>query len=99
MFFRHHTNMMSQMSKGFAKGLFVIGLLLIGFGVGVYVLKEIFAAIAAAIFVVAGGACCYNAIKLFFLGRKMRNIDMDFDQSNGYRKNVQVHIKDGSEQQ
>ena len=90
MFFKHYTNAMSQMSKGFAKGLFIVGLLLIGFGVLVYVLKEIFAAIAAAIFIVAGGACCYNAIKLFFVSRKIRNIDMD----GGYRKNVQIHIKD-----
>ena len=94
MFFKYHTNAMSQMSRGFAKGLFVIGLLLIGFGVGVYVLKEIFAAIAAAIFVAAGGVCCYNAIKLFFVSRRMRNMDVDFDQGSGYRKNVQVHIKD-----
>jgi len=82
------------MSKGFAKGLFIVGLLLIGFGVGVYVLKEIFAAIAAAIFIVAGGACCYNAIKLFFVGRKMRNMNVDFEHSDGHRKNVQIHIKD-----
>ena len=88
---------MAQMSRGFAKGLFVTGLLLIGFGILVYVLKEVFAAIAAAIFVVAGGACCYNAIKLFFSSRKMRNIDMDFDQPDGYRKNVQAHIKDSDE--
>ena len=81
---------MSQMSKGFAKGLFIVGLLLIGFGVLVYVLKEIFAAIAAAIFIVAGGACCYNAIKLFFASRKFRNIDTD----NEYRKNVQIHLED-----
>ena len=86
------------MSRGFAKGLFVIGLLLIGFGVLVYVLKEIFAAIAAAIFVVAGLGCCYNAIKLFFVGRKMRNMDVDFEQDGGYRKNVRIHTKDTSEQ-
>jgi hypothetical protein len=97
MFFRHYTNMMSQASRGFAKGLFVIGLLLIGFGVGVYVLKEVFAAIAAAIFIIAGGGCCYNAIKLFFVSRKMRNMDTGFDQNNGYRKNVQIHIKDNGE--
>ena len=88
---------MSQMSKGFAKGLFVIGLLLIGFGVLVYVLKEIFAAIAAAIFIVAGGACCYNAIKLFLSSRRMHKMDADFDQPDGYRKNVQIHIKDSGE--
>ena len=94
MFFRHYTNAMSQMSRGFAKGLFVIGLLLIGFGVLVYVLKEIFAAIAAAIFVVAGMGCCYNAIKLFLSSRKMHNMNVDFEQDDGYRKNVQIHIKD-----
>ena len=98
MFFKYYTNAMSQMSKGFAKGLFIVGLLLIGFGVGVYVLKEIFAAIAAAIFIVAGGACCYNAIKLFFVGRRMRNMDVGFDQSDRCRKNVQIHIEDRYEQ-
>ena len=85
---------MTQMSRGFAKGLFIIGLLLIGFGILVYVLKEIFAAIAAAVFVVAGAGCCYNAIRLFFAARKMRNMDVDFEQGDGYRKNVQIHIKD-----
>ena len=97
MLFRHYTNMMSQASRGFAKGLFVIGLLLIGFGVLVYVLKEIFAAIAAAIFIVAGFGCCYNAIKLFLASRKMRDMDTDFDQGDGYRKNVQAHIKDSDQ--
>lgn len=89
---------MTQLSRGFAKGLFVIGLLLIGFGVLVYVLKEIFAAIAAAIFIVAGGMCCYNAVKLFFAGRKMHNMDIDLNQDDEYRKNVQIHIEDSDEQ-
>ena len=86
------------MSRGFAKGLFVVGLLLIGFGVLVYVLKEIFAAIAAAIFIVAGGGCCYNAVRLFFAGRKIRDMDSDFNQDGEYRKNVRIHTEDADEQ-
>ena len=86
------------MSRGFAKGLFVVGLLLIGFGILVYVLKEIFAAIAAAIFIVAGFGCCYNAIRLFLSSRKMHHMNVDFNQDDGYRKNVQIHIEDISEQ-
>ena len=90
MFFRYCTNAIADMSKSFAKGLFIVGLLLMGFGVLVYALKEIFAAIAAAIFLLAGAGCCYNAIKVFFAGRAHRGPD---DSTKG-RENVRIHYRD-----
>lgn len=89
MFFKFYSNQFNQITKGFSKGLFVIGLLLIGFGTLVWVLKEIFALIAAAIFMLAGAACCTNAIRLYFASRKSyQNND---DNSAGRSDNVKIH--------
>ena len=65
MFFRFHSNSFNQLSKGYAKGLFVVGLLLIGFGTLVWILKEVLAVIAAAIFIIVGCVCCFNAVRIF----------------------------------
>ena len=90
MVFRYYSNPFSQITKGFSKGLFVVGLLLIGFGALVWVLKEVFALIAAAIFMLAGVGCCSNAIRLYFASRKSyQNND---DNSAGRSDNVKVRI-------
>ena len=57
MSFRFYTNAISQASRNFAAGLFVVGLLLIGFGFLVFVLRDLFALLAAAVFVFAGVGC------------------------------------------
>ena len=95
MFSKYYSNVISQTTKGFAKGFFIIGLLLIGFGVLVYVLKEVFAAIAAAIFIIAGAGCCVTGIKTFLQSRKFRHtVDSD---TEAYRENVQIHTKEHDE--
>lgn len=87
MFFRFYPNSFNQLSKGYAKGLFVVGLLLIGFGTLVWILKEVLAVIAAAIFIVVGCVCCFNAIRIFISTTKT-NKDI-----NGRSGNVKIRIE------
>ena len=87
MFFRFYSNSFNQLSKGYAKGLFVVGLLLTGFGTLVWILKEVLAVIAAAIFIIVGCICCFNAIRIF-IGTLKTNKD-----NNGRSNNVKIHIE------
>jgi hypothetical protein len=87
MFFRFHSNSFNQLSKGYAKGLFVIGLLLIGFGTLVWILKEVLAVIAAAIFIVVGCICCFNAIRIFISTIKAGK------DNDGRSGNVKIRIE------
>ena len=87
MFFNFYSNSFNQISKGYAKGLFVVGLLLIGFGTLVWILKEVLAVIAAAIFIIVGCVCCFNAIRIFISTLKT-NKDND-----GRSDNVKIRIE------
>ena len=89
---RFYTNAISQASKNFAAGLFIVGLLLIGFGFLVYVLRELFAVLAAIVFFVAGVGCAITAVKIFWAQRKLDKINSN--DSPGYRENVQIHIEE-----
>jgi len=80
-------NPLSDATKGLAKGSLLLGLLLIGFGMLVYVLKDIFAFIAIAIFFVAGFSAIGYAIRLFILQYKMKKSD------GAYRQNVEIHYE------
>jgi len=86
MLFNFYSNSFNQLSKGYAKGLFVVGLLLIGFGTLVWILKEVLAVIAAAIFIVVGLVCCFSAIRIF-IGTIKTNKD------NDGRNNVKIRIE------
>ncbi len=96
MSFRFYTNAISQASRNFAAGLFVVGLLLIGFGFMVYVLRDLFAVLAAIVFFVAGIGCAVTAVKIFLAQRKLDKINPNniADAQQGYRKNVQIHIEE-----
>jgi len=92
MSFRFYSNVISQASRNFAAGLFVVGLLLVGFGFLVYILRELFAVLAAIVFFVAGAGCAITAVKIFLAQR-----EFDKAASGGsppYRENVQVHIEE-----
>ena len=91
MFFKTYSDSFKQISKGYAKGLFVIGLLLIGFGTLVWILKEVLAVIAAAIFIAVGFLCCFNAVRVFI--RTMKADKHNDDQ----RDNVRIRIENNSE--
>ncbi len=90
MSFRFYTNVISQMSRNFAAGLFIVGLLLIGFGFLVYILRDLFAILASIVFFVAGIGCGITAVKIFWAQRKLDRID----SSETYRENVQIHAEE-----
>jgi cobalamin biosynthesis protein CobD/CbiB len=92
MSFRFYTNAISQASKSVAAGIFITGLLLIGFGFLIYVLKEIFAILAAIVFCVAGAGCLITAVKIFAAQRKLDK--MSSEDTEGHRENVHIHIEE-----
>jgi len=89
MVFRYYTSAISNATKGLAKGIFVAGLLLIGFAAMVLAVPEIFAALVAGIFVIAGVGCIITAIKIFWRSKKFER--KDNKDSDAYRENVQIH--------
>jgi hypothetical protein len=91
MSFRFYTNAISQASRNFAAGLFITGLLLIGFGFLVYILRDLFAVLASIVFFVAGLGCGITAVKIFWAQHKLDKINSEDPQ--GYRENVQIHIE------
>ena len=92
MSFRFYTNAISQASRNFAAGLFITGLLLVGFGFLVYILRDLFAVLASIVFFVAGVGCGITAVKIFWAQHKMDK--MNSDEPPGYRKNVQIHVEE-----
>ena len=92
MSFRFYTNLISQASRSFASGVFIVGLVLIGFGVVILALPEIFAFLAAAVFFVVGLGCSATAVKIYLAQRRLNK--MVQDDSQGYRKNVQIHTEE-----
>lgn len=86
--FHFHGKPYSQATKGLAKGAFFTGLLLIGFGMLVFILRDLFAFLAAAVFFLAGFSAIGYAIRLFLAQHKM-------NKSNSvYRENVEIHYND-----
>ena len=71
MVFRYYTNAVSQASRAVASGILVVGMLLIGFGVLIAALPELFAYLAAALFFVAGVGCGLTALKIFWAQRQV----------------------------
>jgi len=75
-----------QTAKTLAKTGLITGLLLIGFGMLVFILRDLFALLAAAVFFVAGFSAIGYAVRMFILRYKMKKSD----QSG--RENVRIHI-------
>ena len=92
MSFRFWTNAVCQASRGIAAGIFIVGLVLIGFGVIILALPEIFAFLAAVVFFIAGVACGITAVKIFLAQRELDKTASE--DSQDYRKNVRIHIED-----
>ncbi len=92
MSFRFYTNAISQASKTVAAGMFVAGLVLIGFGFMIYLLPRFFATLAAIVFFVAGLGCGVTAVKIFLALRQLDKLDSD--NSGAYRKNVRIHTEE-----
>jgi hypothetical protein len=90
--FRFYTNAISQATRKVAMGIFVVGLLLIGFGILILAMPKLFAMLASLIFFITGAGCGVTAIKIFLAQRKLDKINSD--DSQGYRENVQIHIEE-----
>jgi len=92
MSFSFYTNAISRASRGIAAGIFITGMVLVGFGFMIYLLPKFFATLAAIVFFVAGAGCATTAVKIFLAQRKLDKLNRD--DSDGYRKNVQIHIEE-----
>ncbi len=91
--FRFYSSAVSQATRGIATGIFVVGLLLVGFGMLILALPDIFALLAAGIFFLAGSGCVLTAIKIHFAQRTMdRN---NPSERRDYRDNVRIHTRNG----
>ena len=86
MVFRYYSNVLSQASRTLASGILVVGMLLVGFGVLIAALPEVFAYLVAALFIVAGVGCGATALKILWT---QRHVDKAEDQGP-VRYNVRV---------
>jgi hypothetical protein len=91
MAFQFYSNVISQASRKIASGIFTTGLLLIGFGLLIYLYPKFFATLAAMVFFAAGLGTCITAIKIFAAHRQL-NKEMN-KESNEYRENVRIRIE------
>ena len=92
MSFRFYTNAISQASRTIAAGIFIVGLVLIGFGFMIYLLPRFFATLAAVVFFVTGVGCGITAVKIFLAQRKLDRLNSD--DSDRYRENVQIRTEE-----
>ena len=92
MSFRFWTNAICQASRGIAAGIFIVGLVLIGFGFMIYLLPRFFATLAAIVFFVGGVGCGITAVKIFLAQRELDKTTSG--NSQGYRKNVRIHSEE-----
>jgi len=89
---RFYSNMVSQASRTAAAGIFIVGLVLVGFGFMIYLLPKFFATLAAIVFFVGGIGCGVTGVKIFLAQRKLDKFVSD--DSGEYRENVHVRIED-----
>jgi cyanate permease len=93
--FRFYTNMVSQASRTVATSILVVGLLLIGFGMLIIALPELFALLAATVFFIAGVGCAVTAVKILWAQRRFDKSSPD--EVSVYRENVRIHRDDDSD--
>jgi hypothetical protein len=74
-----------QVGRTLAKSSFVGGLFLIGFGMLVFILRDIFAFLAAAVFFIAGFSAIGYAFRTWLILYQMKRSD------NNGRENVTIH--------
>jgi hypothetical protein len=92
MVLRFYTDRLSQASRAMAATIMIVGLLLMGFGVIIVALPELFAYLAAMVFFIAGVGCAITAVKIFWAQRQLDK--MSRDDSQAYRQNVRIHTED-----
>jgi VIT1/CCC1 family predicted Fe2+/Mn2+ transporter len=92
--FQFYSNLISQASKRIAGGIFATGLALLAFGVLIFLLPVLFAAIAAIIFCVIGLGACLTAFKIYIAQRTIdKQINRMDDESDDQRRNVRIKIE------
>ena len=91
MSFQFYSNIISQTSRKIASGIFTTGLLLIGFGLLIYLYPKFFATLAAMVFFAVGLGTCITALKIFSAQHQL-NKEMS-KESNEYRENVRIRIE------
>jgi len=92
MSFQFYSNVISQASRRIAGGIFATGLMLIGFGLLIYLYPKFFATLAAIVFFITGIGTCVTALKIFIA---QRQIDKGTNnESDEYRKNVRIRIEE-----
>jgi cell division protein FtsW (lipid II flippase) len=94
--FHIYSNMLSRASRSVASGILVVGLLLIGFGMLIIALPELFAFLAAAVFFLAGAGCAIAAIKIFWMQRRLDRF-ASHEDPDAHRINVRIHTGDRDE--
>jgi len=87
--FRFYSNQMSQATRGVAKVVLIVGLLLVGFGVLIMKFPEVFATLAAFVFFFAGASAISYAIKIFIAARRLSK-----HEDEAFRDNVRIHKPD-----
>ena len=93
MVFRFYSDQLSQATKGVAGWIFMAGLFLVGFGLLVIFLKDVFVFIAAGMFFLFGFCVMYYAVRLYLAARRMGK-GVPGEQAEAYRENVKVRIED-----
>jgi hypothetical protein len=92
MSFQFYSNVISQASRRIAGGIFATGLMLIGFGLLIYLYPKFFATLAAMVFFAVGIGTCITALKIFMAQRRIdKNIN---NESTEYRENVRIRIEE-----
>jgi len=84
--------MISKASKQVASVIFIIGMLLIGFGFLIYLLPRLFATLAAMFFFLVGTACALTGIRIFAAQHKIDKLSKNGSQE--YRRNVKIHVEE-----
>jgi len=87
--FRFYTNMLSEASRTLATSVLVVGLLLIGFGMLIMAMPELFAFLAAAVFFIAGVGCALTALKILWAQHRLNK--RTSSDEDAYRENVVIH--------
>ncbi len=92
MFFRVTNNFMSQASRSVATSILVVGLLLLGFGMLILAMPEVFALLAALVFFILGLGCAATAVKILWMQYRVDRQSPNMDEPV-IRRNVRIHTR------
>ncbi len=73
-----------------AVGVFIVGMLLFGFGLLIFALPRLFALLAALLFFIAGAGCVATGVRIYLAIRRMEK-QVYGEQEDEGRVNVRVH--------